>query len=204
VQALGVQHDTLTQGLAELAAVMRVGAEHARGLMVADLKVARGLDYYTGTVYETQLIGSESYGSICSGGRYDALASDGKTTYPGVGISIGLSRLLARIMPMLSASRSTPSCVLVALADESDRARGMDIAASLRRRGIACEVAPVAAKFGKQIMFAQRRGIPFVWFPAQGEQGKDSVKDIRSGDQGEADAGSWAPPAEDLRPRVLA
>jgi histidyl-tRNA synthetase len=204
VQALGVQHETLTQGLAELAAVIRVGTEHASGLMVADLKVARGLDYYTGTVYETQLIGSESYGSICSGGRYDALASDGRTTYPGVGISIGLSRLLAKIMPTLSASRATPSCVLVALADETDRAVGMGVAAALRRRGIACEVAPVAAKFGKQIMFAQRRGIPFVWFPASGEQSTDSVKDIRSGAQAQADSASWMPPAEDLRPRVLA
>jgi histidyl-tRNA synthetase len=204
VHALGVQHETLTQGLAELAAVIRVGAEHAAGLMVADLKVARGLDYYTGTVYETQLIGSESYGSICSGGRYDALASDGRTTYPGVGISIGLSRLLAKIMPTLSASRPTPSCVLVALADEADRARGMGVAAALRQRGIACEVAPVAAKFGKQILFAQRRGIPFVWFPAAGEQNTDSVKDIRSGAQADADAASWMPPAEDLRPRVLA
>src|SRR5665647_2357091 len=204
VHALGVQHETLAQGLAELAAVIRIGAEHASGLMVADLKVARGLDYYTGTVYETQLIGAESYGSICSGGRYDALASDGRTTYPGVGISIGLSRLLAKIMPTLSASRSTPSCVLVALADESDRDRGMGVAAALRQRGIACEVAPAAAKFGKQIMLAQRRGIPFVWFPASGEQSADSVKDIRSGDQAEANAASWMPPAEDLRPRVTA
>jgi histidyl-tRNA synthetase len=204
VQALGVQHETLTQGLDELAAVMRVGAEHASGLMVADLKVARGLDYYTGTVYETQLIGAESYGSICSGGRYDALASDGRTTYPGVGISIGLSRLLARIMPTLSVSRSTPSCVLVSLADESDRAQGMRVAIALRRRGISCEVAPVAAKFGKQIKFAERRGIPYVWFPATGEQTGDSVKDIRSGAQVVADASSWIPPQEDLRPRVSA
>lgn len=208
VQALGVQHETLTEGLAELAAVMRAGAEHASGLMVADLKVARGLDYYTGTVYETQLIGFESYGSICSGGRYDALASDGRTTYPGVGLSIGLSRLLSKIMPTLSASRSTPSCVLVALADESSRAQGMGVAAALRQRGIPCEVSPVAAKFGKQIMFAQRRGIPFVWFPAVEEQGgapgRDSVKDIRSGEQAMADASSWTPPADDLRPRVMA
>ncbi len=204
VNALGVAHETLTQGLAELAAVIRVGAEHACGLMVADLKVARGLDYYTGTVYETQLIGFESYGSICSGGRYDALASDGRTTYPGVGISIGLSRLLAKIMPTLSVSRATPSCVLVALTDESDRDQGMGVAAALRQRGIACEVAPAAAKFGKQIMFAQRRGIPFVWFPASGEQGSDSVKDIRSGVQAEANVSSWIPPADDLRPRVLA
>src|SRR5450759_1043785 len=142
VQALGVRHETLTQGLAELAAVILVGAEHAPGVMVADLKVARGLDYYTGTVYETQLIGSESYGSICSGGRYDALASDGRTTYPGVGISIGLSRLLAKIMPTLSASRATPSCVLVALADETDRAQAMGVAVALRPRGIACEEMP--------------------------------------------------------------
>ena len=204
VLALGVQHETLTRGLAELSAVIRVGAERASGLMVADLKVARGLDYYTGTVYETQLIGFESYGSICSGGRYDALASDGRTTYPGVGISIGLSRLLAKIMPTLAATRSTPSCVLVALADESNRGQGMGVASALRRRGIACEVSPVAAKFGKQIMFAQRRSIPFVWFPASGEQGSDSVKDIRSGAQAVASPSSWMPPADDLRPRVIA
>jgi len=204
VQALGVRHETLTQGLAELAAVIRVGAEHAPGVMVADLKVARGLDYYTGTVYETQLIGSESYGSICSGGRYDALASDGRTTYPGVGISIGLSRLLAKIMPSLSASRSTPSCVLVALADETDRGHGMALAAELRRRGIPCEVAPAADKFGKQIKFAERRGIPFVWFAASVDQSSDSVKDIRSGEQALADASSWLPPAADLRPHVVA
>jgi histidyl-tRNA synthetase len=203
VHALGVEHETLSKGLAELAAVMRVGAEHGSGLMVADLKVARGLDYYTGTVYETQLIGLESYGSICSGGRYDALASDGRTTYPGVGISIGLSRLLAKIMPTLSASRSTPSCVLVALADEIDRPQGMGVATALRRRGIPCEVSPAADKFGKQIKFAQRRGIPFVWFPASGDQASDSVKDIRSGEQSAADALSWMPPADDLRPRVV-
>jgi len=203
VNALGVKHPTLTEGLAELAAVIRVGAEHAPGVMVADLKVARGLDYYTGTVYETQLVGLESYGSICSGGRYDALASDGRTTYPGVGISIGLSRLLAKVMPTLAASRSTPSCVLVALADETDRAQGMRVAAALRQRGIRCEVAPVAARFGKQIKFAERRGIPFVWFPATGDQSSDSVKDIRSGAQAVADASLWTPPAEDLRSHVV-
>jgi histidyl-tRNA synthetase len=203
VNALGVHHETLTQGLDELAAVIRAGAELASGLMVADLKVARGLDYYTGTVYETQLIGHESYGSICSGGRYDALASDGRTTYPGVGISIGLSRLLAKIMPTLSASRSTPSCILVAIAAETDRSQAMGLAASLRRRGIPCEVAPEAVKFGKQIKFAERRGIPFVWFAASGDESSDSVKDIRSGLQTLTDAASWMPPAEDLWPRVM-
>ena len=108
-------------------------------------------------------------------------------------------------MPSLSASRSTPSCVLVSLADDTDRAQGMTVAASLRRRGIPCEVAPVAAKFGKQIKFAERRGIPFVWFPASGDQSNsDSVKDIRNGEQTAADASSWLPPAADLWPRVVA
>ena len=210
VHALGVEHPMLTEGLAELAAVIRGGAERAPGVMVADLSVARGLDYYTGTVYETRLIGLEDYGSVCSGGRYDALASDGKTNYPGVGLSIGLTRLLAKIMPTLWASRSSPSCVLVSLADESDRGQGMGVAAALRRRGIPCEVAPAAAKFGKQIQFAQRRGIPFVWFPASGGPGSDSegrrddsVKDIRSGEQARADATSWMPPAQDLHPHVM-
>ncbi|HYU84875.1 MAG TPA: ATP phosphoribosyltransferase regulatory subunit, partial [Kribbellaceae bacterium] len=79
VRALGVRHETLDEGLEQLSQVMTAANEHAPGLLVADLRIARGLDYYTGTVYETQLIGHESYGSICSGGRYDSLASDGKT-----------------------------------------------------------------------------------------------------------------------------
>ena len=62
----------------------------------------------------------------------------------------------------------------------------------------------MAAKFGKQIKFAQRRGIPFVWFPASGDQSSDSVKDIRSGGSRQAKASSWTPPADDLRPRVMA
>jgi histidyl-tRNA synthetase len=204
VRALGVEHPTLDAGLEELSAVMRAAAEHAPGLLVADLRIARGLDYYTGTVYETQLIGQESFGSICSGGRYDALASDGRTTYPGVGISIGVSRLLGRLLAQgaLRASRSTPSAVLVAVNQEENRADSMRIAAALRARGVACEVAPAAAKFGKQIRFAERRGIPWVWFPGAGEHG-DQVKDIRSGEQVDADAGTWLPPEADLRPQIL-
>jgi histidyl-tRNA synthetase len=62
----------------------------------------------------------------------------------------------------------------------------------------------VAAKFGKQIKFAERRGIPFVWFAASVDQSSDSVKDIRSGEQAMADASSWLPPAADLRPHVVA
>jgi histidyl-tRNA synthetase len=204
VRALGVEHPTLDAGLEALAAVIQSGLENAPGAMVADLKIARGLDYYTGTVYETQLVGYESWGSFCSGGRYDSLASDGKTTYPGVGISIGVSRLLGLLLGqgLLKASRSTPACVLVAVNDEPSRAVSTRVATALRERGIPCEVAPKAAKFGRQIKYAERRGIPFVWFPAVGEHA-DQVKDIRSGDQVEAGATTWTPPAQDLRPQVL-
>ena len=202
VRALGVEHPLLDEGLAELAAV--VGAAHARmpGALMADLKIARGLDYYTGTVYETQLVGYESLGSVCSGGRYDALASDGSTTYPGVGISLGVSRLLSVLIGrgLVTASRSVPSCVLVAVSDEDSRGVSEDVAAALRSRGISTEVAPKADKFGKQIRNADRRGIPFVWFP-DGEGGH-AVKDIRSGDQVAADPVTWNPPQEDLRPVV--
>lgn len=204
VRALGVRHPTLDEGLDALAAVIRAGLDNAPGALVADLKIARGLDYYTGTVYETQLVGYESWGSFCSGGRYDSLASDGKTTYPGVGISIGVSRLLGLLIGkgLLVASRSTPACVLVAVNDEESRAVSTRVATGLRARGIPCEVAPKPAKFGKQIRYAERRGIPYVWFPGAGDSG-DQVKDIRSGEQVDAQASAWQPPEQDLRPQIL-
>src|SRR5690606_34877997 len=96
VNALGVQHPILDEGLAELARVIETGRAVAPGVLVADLRIARGLDYYTGTVYETQIVGDEEWGSVCSGGRYDSLASDGRTTYPGVGISIEIGRASCR------------------------------------------------------------------------------------------------------------
>lgn len=98
VRALGVSHELLDEGLQQLADVVRAGAAAAPGRIVADLKIARGLDYYTGTVYETEMQGLEHLGSICSGGRYDSLASDGRTTYPGVGLSIGVSRILVPLL----------------------------------------------------------------------------------------------------------
>lgn len=205
VRALGVSHPLLDEGLEQLTAIMAVAGELAPGVLRADLKIARGLDYYTGTVYETLLLRQPEYGSICSGGRYDALASDGKRTYPGVGISIGVSRLLGLLIGEegLTASRETPVAVLVAVNDEAQRTDSMRIATALRARGINTLVAPKAAKFGKQIQFADRRGIPFVWFPGAGEAGQDQVKDIRSGEQLHADALSWAPAPEDLHPTLV-
>ncbi|MHA6511778.1 histidine--tRNA ligase [Tessaracoccus sp. Z1128] len=201
VRGLGVTHDLLDQGLDELAALIRVARRSAPGRVVADLKIARGLDYYTGTVYETFLVGSEKLGSVASGGRYDSLASDGKVTFPGVGYSFGITRILAPLIGkgLLTASRSVPSAVLVAVDNEESREVAIQVAGALRARGIAVEVAPKADKFGKQIRYAERRGIPFVWFGAGHD---DSVKDIRSGEQIPASPETWQPPRGDLRPSV--
>jgi histidyl-tRNA synthetase len=201
VRALGVSDPLLDEGVAELTAVVETAAAHAPGLCVADLRIARGLDYYTGTVYETQLIGYERFGSICSGGRYDNLASAGNVRFPGVGISIGVTRLLGLLFgaEALSVSRSVPTCVLVAVSSEDERPASNKVAEALRSRGIPTEVSPSAAKFGKQIRYAERRGIPYVWFPGDGG---DEVKDIRSGEQVAAAAGEWTPPRADLKPLV--
>ncbi|QOR69072.1 histidine--tRNA ligase [Ruania alkalisoli] len=201
VLALGARSELLQEGLEELVTLVEAAQQRVPGTVVADLKIARGLDYYTGSVYETTLVGHEQLGSISSGGRYDSLASDGSATYPGVGMSIGVTRLVSRLLSadLVRASRSVPTAVLVAVTDEQTRADSVAIAAALRRRGIPTDVAPSAAKFGKQIRFADRRGIPFVWFPSpEGHQ----VKDIRNGEQVDADAQTWEPPAADLWPTV--
>jgi histidyl-tRNA synthetase len=214
VRALGVADDLLDQGLEELAAVVegcravagdRVGVE-------ANLRIARGLDYYTGTVVEIFMEGYERLKSVGGGGRYDALASDGRTTYPGVGVSFGVSRTLIPLIAdgVLEGSRPVPSAVLIALYDESDRPAAARVAAALRSRDIPCEIAPTVAKLGKQIRFAERRDIPFVWFLGEDDADREDdftpqghqVKDIRSGEQVDADPATWAPPDEDRWPGI--
>ncbi len=202
VRALGIEDELLDEGLTELAAVIEgcSAGGHRNVTVEANLRIARGLDYYTGTVVEIFMAGYERLKSVGGGGRYDALASDGRTTYPGVGVSFGVSRTLIPLLAegVLAGSRPVPSAVLVAVTDEETRPASTAVADALRARGIPCEVAASAQKFGKQIRYAERRGIPFVWFP--GEQ--HEVKDIRSGEQVPADPADWSPPAEDLKPHV--
>lgn len=190
----------LGEGISSLVRLVESVNAAVPGTAVADLSIARGLDYYTGAVYETTLDGHEDLGSICSGGRYDSLVAGGG--FPGVGMSIGVSRLVSRLVSqgLVTASRSVPSVVLVAVVNEDSRGASDAVASRLRSRGIACEVAPAAAKFGKQIQYADRRGIPFVWFP--GDEGDGEVKDIRSGEQMAADADAWVPPPTDLKVRI--
>jgi histidyl-tRNA synthetase len=205
VRGLGVEDDLLDTGLAELAAVIEgcATAVTSRVTVEANLRIARGLDYYTGTVLEIFMAGYERLKSVGAGGRYDALASDGRTTYPGVGVSFGVSRTLVPLVAdgVLAGSRAVSSAVLVALADEDSRPAAQELADRLRRRGIPTEVAASPQKFGKQIRYAERRGIPFVWFSQ--DDGTHEVKDIRSGDQVAADPDAWLPPAADLRQTIV-
>lgn len=198
VRALGVEDELLETGLAELAAVVEgcAGAVGERVSLEANLRIARGLDYYTGTVLEVYMEGYERLKSVGGGGRYDALASDGRTTYPGVGVSFGVSRTLIPLLAdgVVAPGPKVPSRVLVALVDEDSRPESQRVADALRRRGIATEVAASAQKFGKQIRYAERRGIPYVWFPDSSE-----VKDIRTGDQAAADPDSWTPAPEETQ-----
>ena len=207
VRALGVGDPLLDEGLAELVRGRRDGARRTRpACCVADLKIARGLDYYTGTVYETQLRGLRAVRLDLlrravrqpghRGHRAASRASASRSACPGCS---GCSSAPARCR---RPARCRPACWSRCRPRSS--ARGCDrIAAALRRRGIATEVSPTAAKYGKQIRYAERRGIPYVWFPGV-DGAADTVKDIRSGDQVEADASAWAPPADDLRARVIA
>lgn len=204
VRALGGTGEMVEEGIAELTAVLERVNAAVPGVIQADLSIARGLDYYTGTVFETFVEGHESLGSICSGGRYDKLASDNRHTYPGVGLSIGLSRVISRIVSAQLArpTRSVPTCVLVSVASEERRAGSDTIARQLRSRGIPAEVAPSAAKLGKQIKHADKRGIPFVWFPAD-EENPSRVRDIRTGEQVDADPQSWTPSIDDALVRIV-
>src|SRR4051794_40730027 len=119
VRALGVSDELLDRGLAELSAVLEGCADVVddRVTIEANLRIARGLDYYTGTVVEVFMQGYERLKSVGGGGRYDALASDGRTTYPGVGMSFGLSRTILPLIAdgVLAGSRAVPSAVLVAV-----------------------------------------------------------------------------------------
>ena len=201
VRRLGVDNPLMKEGIAELDRLFSAVVARFPTNVMVDCKIARGLDYYTGSVFELELRGQESLGTVCAGGRYDCLATDGKWTYPGVGISFGVSRVFAPLITKgeLVASRAVPSVVLVAVDSEELRTQADLVATELRHRGIACEVSPTSQKYGKQIRFADRRGIPYVWFgPSQGQ-----VKDIRTGEQVDAHTATWSVDPGDLHPGIL-
>ncbi|MEM7650758.1 MAG: histidine--tRNA ligase [Pseudomonadota bacterium] len=185
------QNDMMREGLEELSFVMD-NLKHLGDGARADLSIVRGLDYYTGTVYETQLLDVPEFtGSVCSGGRYDDLAGSYINKHlPGVGISIGFSRLfdVLKQSGKIEAGAKSPALVLMALPEEETRAAASETARTLRDKGINVEQYHAPQKIGKQIAYAEKKGIRYVWFPfADGHK----VKDLESGDQVDADAKAW-------------
>ena len=153
-----------------------------------DLTIARGLDYYTGTVYETTLLDHPEIGSVCSGGRYDDLAGYyTEKTLPGVGISIGLTRLFyvldeqGLLNPELP---SAPADVLV-LPMSQEAAPAISLAESLRNAGIRVQLYTEQKKFKQKMSYADKLGVPYTVFLGEDEiaAGKCSVKDMRTGEQ---------------------
>ncbi len=152
-----------------------------------DLSIARGLDYYTGTIYETFLNDLPGIGSVCSGGRYDNLAGlFTSQKLPGVGASLGLDRLLAAMEEMgMLAAASTPAPVLILLFDAGHTGDYLRIGRTLRAAGIDTEVFCDARNIGKQLSYASRKGFKAAVIAGQTEfaQGNWQVKDLQAGQQ---------------------
>jgi histidyl-tRNA synthetase len=187
----------LKEGLDELVFVLDSLRDLPEGRVVADLSIARGLDYYTGTVYEGKFLDDPGYGSICSGGRYENLAGAFiRRNLPGIGMSIGLTRIFAKLVAegRVHGDRRSPSEVLVVIPSDERRPETVEVAAELRRRGINVEQYHQPDKLAKQIRYASRKGIPFVWFPPFESGRSHEVKNMASGEQGPADPSTWAVP----------
>ncbi len=185
LDALGGGSATFEQGVTELREVLQL--VHALGVpeknVAINLSIARGLDYYTGTVYETTLDEHPAIGSICSGGRYDNLAGNyTKSHLPGVGISIGVTRLFFQLREA-GLIRDAESSVqaLVALLDEARLAESVELGRLLRAAGINTEVQLEGRKLAKQFQYADRAGIRFVVLVGEDEaaRGTVTVKDLR-------------------------
>ena len=190
LDALGDGNDSLGEGVAELREVLEL--VRAMGVpethYALNFSIARGLDYYTGTVYETTLNDYRQIGSICSGGRYENLASHyTKSKLPGVGISIGLTRLFWQLREagLLGQAAGSTVQVLVTQMDAAHLPHCLSVANDLRRAGFNTEVVMEAGKLARQFKYADRAGIRFVIVLGEDEiaNGTVTVKDLRREDQ---------------------
>ena len=183
-------NETFDRGLDELIAVTRYLA--AFGVpeenFAVDLTIARGLDYYTGTVYETLIDEHPEIGSVCSGGRYDNLAEYyTDRQLPGVGISIGLTRLFYVLQEqgLLSDEPVTAPCDALVLPMTEDLSFAVSVATVLRRSGVRTQLYGEQKKFKQKLSYADKIAAPFAVLVGEDEiaQGLLSVKDMRSGEQ---------------------
>ncbi|MCA9026356.1 MAG: histidine--tRNA ligase [Planctomycetaceae bacterium] len=167
-----------------------------------DVSIARGLDYYTGTIYETFLDDLPDIGSVCSGGRYDNLADlFTSQPLPGVGASLGLDRLLAAMEELGRLdSTSTPASVLIVFFDESHSGDYLRMARQLRSEGIATEVYPQSRPLKKQLQYADRKGFRFALIAGSQEfaQGEWQLKDLSQGNQHQIPGDQLLPTLQEL------
>ncbi len=181
---------TFDQGLSELETVVKYLADFgvpAENFAV-DLTIARGLDYYTGTVYETTLLDHPEIGSVCSGGRYDNLAEYyTDKQLPGVGISIGLTRLFYVLgeQKMLNPQLPTAPADVLILPMTEDLSHAIAFATRLRENGIRTQLHCEQKKFKQKISYADKLGIPYVVFLGEDEinSGVVACKDMKTGEQ---------------------
>lgn len=170
----------------ELLSILFGGALSTDTLSI-DLSIARGLDYYTGSVFETQIVELPDIGSVCSGGRYDNLAGlYTSQDLPGVGASVGLDRLLAALQELGAVSeKESTADVLITVLDEGSEPQLMALAQKIRRGGIAAELYPQRAKLGAQLKYADRKGIPFAIIAGNHELQRSvcCLKNLKSGEQ---------------------
>ena len=193
VRGLNVNNETLNIGLSELSFVMKNLSHLPPSSVVADLGIIRGLDYYTGTILEASFkdLGGSSIGA---GGRYDDLAGTFiNQKLPGIGVSIGLTRLFGRLMDegLIKPLAPSPTQILVILPEESRRESAQNTARILRSRGFNVEVFHSDAKIKRQMSYAEKKNIPFVWFPPFKDGQAEEVKDMRTGTQSTADPATW-------------
>ena len=195
------RNETFDLGLAELKTVTKyladfgVDEDHFR----VDLTIARGLDYYTGTVYETMLLDHPDVGSVCSGGRYDNFAEYyTEKQLPGVGISIGLTRLffILEDQGMLNGDLPTSHCDVLVLPMTDDLSPAVAFATACRAAGVKAQLYTEPKKFKAKMNYADKIGVPFVAFLGEDEvnAGVVSLKDMVTGEQEKvplADAPSW-------------
>ncbi|MDD5908619.1 MAG: histidine--tRNA ligase [Clostridia bacterium] len=184
------KNELFDRGLEELRAV--VSCLGAFGVpednFAVDLTIARGLDYYTGTVYETTMLDHPEIGSICSGGRYDNLAeyyTDKKL--PGVGISIGVTRLFYVLeeQGLLNPNQPTAPADVLVIPMSEDFVKAVEVATALRDAGIRTQLYTEKKKFKAKIGYADKLGIPYVVFLGEDEIANNviTLKDMASGQQ---------------------
>ncbi len=184
------RHELFDQGLDELSTVVKYLGDFGvpEEKFNLDLTIARGLDYYTGTVYETFMTGHPEIGSICSGGRYDNLAEYyTDKQLPGVGISIGLTRLFYVLEEQnyLNDDLNTAPADVLILPMTEDLSPAIAFATKLRAAGVRAQLYTEPKKFKQKMSYADKLGVPFAAFLGEDEisQGKVSLKDMRTGEQ---------------------